>query len=76
MKIWTLLRKEEQDNDKNPPQKKGEHVDDMNPPRIWGVMIILSSMTNDSEASVLKRQSTIEDDNKVQHSLMEDIIVS
>ena len=57
MKIWTLFGKEEQVEDMDspqkgrigrrydPPQTKGEHVDDVDPPKKWGVMIRLSSMT-------------------------------
>ena len=36
----------------DPPQTKGEHVDDVDPPKKWGVMIRISSMKDDSEARV------------------------
>ena len=43
-KIWTLLGKEEQVEDMNPPQTKGGRVDDMDPLGKGGVVIILSLM--------------------------------
>ena len=43
-KIWTLLEKEEQVEDMNPPRTKGEQVDNMDPPEKWGVMMRLTSM--------------------------------
>ena len=42
LKIWTLLEKEEQVKVMNPPQTKGEQVDDMDPPWKGEVMIRLS----------------------------------
>ena len=41
-KIWTLLGKEEQVVDMNPPWTKGDQVDNMDPPRKGRVMIILT----------------------------------
>ena len=51
-KIWNLLRKEEQVEYVNPPRTKGEKVDDMDPPKKWGVMIRMSFLTDDREALV------------------------
>ena len=44
MKIWTFFEKEDQVEDMNPPQKKGEQVDNMELPSKGGVMMILTSM--------------------------------
>ena len=38
-KIWTLLKKEEKVEDINPPQTKGEKVDNMKLPKKGGVMM-------------------------------------
>ena len=49
MKIWTFLEKEYQIEDKNPPRKKGEKVDNMELPRKGGVMMRLTLMMDDSD---------------------------
>ena len=41
MKIWTILEKEEQVREMNPPRTKGEQVDDMKLPRKGEVMMRL-----------------------------------
>ena len=64
MKIWTFFEKEDQVEDMNPPRTKGEQVDNMKLPRKGGLMMRLTSMMDDS------------DDDKVRHSLMDDIIHS
>ena len=48
----------------NPPQKKGEQVDNMELPRKGGVMVRITLMMDDS------------DDDKVQNSLVDDSILS
>ena len=49
MKIWTFFKKEDQVEDMNPPQTKGEQVDNMKLPRKGGVMMRLTSMMDDSD---------------------------
>ena len=48
MKNWNFFEKEYQIEDMNPPQTKGEHVDNMVLPRKGGVMIRMTSMMDDS----------------------------
>ena len=43
--IWTSLKKEEHVKYMSPPRTKWEHVDNMDPPKKWGVMMRLISMT-------------------------------
>ena len=49
MKEWTFFEKEDQVEDMNPPQKKGEQVDNMKLHRKGGVMMRLTSMMDDSD---------------------------
>ena len=49
MKIWTFYEKEDQVKDMNPAWTKGEKVDNIKIPRKGGVMMILTSMMDDSE---------------------------
>ena len=47
MKLWALLRKEEQVEDINPPRRKEEHVDNMDPPRKGRVIMRLTLMMDE-----------------------------
>ena len=49
MKICTLFEKEDQVEDMNPPQTKEEQVDNMELPKKGGVIMILTSMMDDSD---------------------------
>ena len=49
MKEWTFFVKEDQIEDMNPPQTKGEQVDDMKLPRKGGVMMRLTSMMDHND---------------------------
>ena len=50
MKLWNILGKEEQVEDMNPPRTKGEQVDNIKLPRKEGVIMRLTSMTDDSDS--------------------------
>ena len=54
MKIWTFFEKEYHVEDMNPPQAKGEQVNNMELPRKEGVMIRLISMMDDSDDEGLR----------------------
>ena len=64
MKIWTFFEKEYQVEDMNPPQTKGEQVDNMKIPKKGGVMMRLTLMMDEN------------DDDKVRYSLVDDSILS
>ena len=49
MKIWNFFEKEDKVEDMNPPQTKGEQVDNMELPKKGGVMMRLTSMMDDSD---------------------------
>ena len=49
MKIWTFFEKEDQVKDMNSPRTKGEQADNMELPRKGGLMMILTSMMDDSD---------------------------
>ena len=49
MKIWTFFEKEYQAEYMNPPRKKVEQVDSKEHPRKGGVMMILTSMIDESD---------------------------
>ena len=49
MNIWTFFKKEYQVEDMNPPQQKGDQVDNIKIPMKGGVMMRLTSMMDDSD---------------------------
>ena len=53
MKEWTFFEKEDQVEDMNPPQEKGQQVDNMKIPRKWGVMMRMTSMMDDNDDGMM-----------------------